>query len=321
MTTTPPVHQPVMLTPMLAALAAQAGEVYVDGTFGAGGYSTAILQTAPCRIIAFDRDPDSRARYDALPAGTRAAITLIDAPFSRLTAELANQNIQAVNGVVLDLGVSSPQLDTPERGFSFRHDGPLDMRMDPRTGQSAADVVNTASERDLGDILYIYGEERQSRSIARAILKSRAVAPITTTLQLATIVRGVVHQHPKDASDPATRSFQALRLYVNHELDELASVLDSALEVLAPQGRLVVVTFHSLEDRLVKQFMTRHSNRQGRPSRHMPDTDASEPLLTLPPTRMLTPDDTELRQNPRARSAKLRVAIRTATPYTNAEAA
>ncbi len=193
--------------------------------------------------------------------------------------------------------------------------------MDPRTGQSAADVVNTASERDLGDILYIYGEERQSRSIARAILKSRAVAPITTTLQLATIVRGVVHQHPKDASDPATRSFQALRLYVNHELDELASVLDSALEVLAPQGRLVVVTFHSLEDRLVKQFMTRHSNRQGRPSRHMPDTDAGDPLLTLPPTRMLTPDDTELRQNPRARSAKLRVAIRTATPYTNAEAA
>jgi 16S rRNA (cytosine1402-N4)-methyltransferase len=316
MTPTPTSHIPVLLEPMIQTLAPRDGKVYIDGTFGAGGYTRVILAQAACRVVAFDRDPDAASRYENLPDDMRARCNFIDAPFSRLADELQVNNIEPVDGVVLDLGVSSPQIDQAERGFSFRFDGPLDMRMDPRVGSSAADIVNTTPEQELADILYQLGEERQSRAIARAIVAQRAQAPITTTGQLAAIIRRIVRQNPKDSSDPATRSFQALRLHVNQELPELQAVLVQALGVLAPGGRLVVVTFHSLEDRIVKQFFIDHSGRAARPSRHVPEQKNAMPAwLEVPKKSLITANQNELARNPRARSAKLRYAIRTSTPW------
>lgn len=312
------VHIPVMLTDMLAALAPTPGGLFVDGTFGGGGYTCAILNAAPgARVIAFDRDPAARARYDSLPLNMREKITFIDAPFSRMADEIRERAFPAVDGIVLDLGVSSPQIDEAARGFSFRLDGPLDMRMDPRVGASAADIVNTAAEGDLADILYTYGEEKKSRAIARAIVARRKEKPFTTTQDLADLIRGIVRQNPRDMSDPATRSFQALRLYVNNELNELKSALIAALSLLREGGRLVIVTFHSLEDRIVKQFFHHHAGRTARPSRYTPAANmdfSSLPLLSLPHARAIAVNDDEAAKNPRARSAHLRVAIRTAVP-------
>ncbi len=312
------VHIPVMLDQVLEVLDPQPGETYVDATFGAGGYTQALLRanSPAAHVIAFDRDPEARARYDAMDTDTRSQILFIDAPFSTLDRELAARQIANIDGVVFDLGVSSPQIDTGARGFSFRLEGPLDMRMDPRAGESAADVVNTYTEGDIADILYTYGEERQSRRIARAILQARQEKPIATTQDLANIIRRVVHKSPKDSSDPATRSFQALRIFVNRELDELAQGLNAAVRVLKTGGRIVVVTFHSLEDRIVKQFFQDLSGRTARPSRHAPAVQDKTAILDLITQKPLSPNDDEIAQNPRARSARLRAAVRTAHPWT-----
>jgi 16S rRNA (cytosine1402-N4)-methyltransferase len=308
-------HAPVMLAEMLAALAVRDGETYVDGTFGAGGYTGAILETPGARVVAFDRDPAARVRYDLWPEDRQARCVFIDAPFSAMRDELTARGLAPVDGVVLDLGVSSPQLDVAERGFSFRFDGPLDMRMDPRVGVSAADVVNQTAEADLANLIYDLGEEKQSRAVARAIVAARKIAPITTTQGLAGIVRSVVRKSGKDGIDPATRTFQALRIFVNDELGELRRVLVAAVAVLRAGGRLVVVTFHSLEDRIVKQFFTEYSGRAPAPSRFMPAVGISAPsLLAVSTARAVSPGAAETSRNPRARSAHLRVAVRTEAP-------
>ncbi|MSP05401.1 MAG: 16S rRNA (cytosine(1402)-N(4))-methyltransferase RsmH [Acetobacteraceae bacterium] len=299
-------HIPVMLGEVLAQLAPQPDKIYLDGTFGGGSYAKAILSTAPCTLHAIDRDPGAIARGAALAVRFPGKLRLIHGRFGDMLALLAEAGVTALDGIVLDLGVSSFQLDEAERGFSFRADGPLDMRMD-RCGPSAADIVNTLGERDLADILYELGEERLSRRIVRAIVMARAEAPITTTLQLAGIIRAVV---PKDGSglDPATRSFQALRIHVNDELGEITRALEQAIHLLNPGGRLVVVCFHSLEDRIVKRFMLHASGRTPAPSRHDPRSLALRQtarfhLLT---PKALRPHSAETQANPRARSARLR---------------
>ncbi len=317
------VHIPVMRDDVIGALRPTAGETYIDATFGAGGYTTALLNAcSDTHVIAFDRDPDAHERFKAMPENLRARMTFIDSPFSAMDAPA---NISAypngVDGVMFDLGVSSPQIDTAERGFSFRLNGPLDMRMDPRCGQSAADLVNTLSERELADLIYLYGEERKSRSIARAIIEERkTVGPITTTENLATVIRRVIRPSPKDTTDPCTRTFQALRIAVNRELDELKNGLRSAISVLKPNGRLIVVSFHSLEDRIVKQIFIKLSGLGANPSRHAPNvltidpTPKGLPLLHLMMRQAVLASESETHENPRARSAKMRVAIRTNTP-------
>ena len=261
-------HVPVMLSEVLAALAPRAGETYLDGTFGGGGYASAILNAADCTLYAIDRDPEAIARGVALSASFPGRLRMVHGSFGQMAALLGAFGVRTLDGVVLDLGVSSFQIDDFSRGFSFRGDGPLDMRMG-RDGISAADLVNNLSESDLADTLYQFGEERQSRRIAKAIAAARAVAPIATTGQLAAIVRSVL---PPDRSgmDPATRSFQALRIRVNDELGEIERALAQAAELLAPGGRLVVVSFHSLEDRLIKRFMVEAAGRAPAPSRHDP---------------------------------------------------
>jgi 16S rRNA (cytosine1402-N4)-methyltransferase len=295
-----------MLSEIIGLLAPRAGGVYLDGTFGGAGYATALLGAAPCTVWAIDRDPDAIARGASLAAHFPERLHLIHGQFGDMMHLLARHGVAALDGVVLDLGVSSFQLDDPARGFSFRGDGPLDMRMS-RVGETAADLVNTLPERELADLLFQLGEERASRRIARAIVAARAEAPIVTTGRLAAIIRGVL---PPDRSgiDPATRSFQALRIRVNDELGEIERALDQAARLLAPAGRLIVVSFHSLEDRIVKRFMTDAAGRAPSPSRHDPRGLAGRPpprfrLLTPRPQR---PGAGELRANPRARSARLR---------------
>ena len=272
-------HVPVMLAEVLEALQPQPDAVYLDATFGGGGYAAAILQSARCTLWAIDRDPDAIARGAALAAQHPGRLHLLHGSFGALLSLLAAQGVSRLDGVVLDLGVSFFQLDDPARGFSFRADGPLDMRMD-RAGPTAADLVAALGEAELADTLYQLGEERLSRRIARAIVQARAEAPITTTGQLAAIIRRVV---PKDGSgiDPATRSFQALRIRVNDELGEVERALAQAAELLAPGGRLVVVSFHSGEDRIVKRFMTEAAGRTPGPSRHQPGA-AGTPRGSLP---------------------------------------
>lgn len=305
-------HVPVMLPEVVALLAPRAGGVYLDGTFGGGGYTAAFLQAAPCTVWAIDRDPEAIARGASLAAQYPGQLHLIHGQFGDMLDLLSERGINALDGVVLDLGVSSFQLDDAARGFSFRGDGPLDMRMD-RSGTTAADLVNTLPERELADLLYEFGEERASRRIARAIVAARAEAPIGTTARLAGIIRGVL---PPDRSgiDPATRSFQALRIRVNDELGEIERALAQAAELLAPHGRLIVVSFHSLEDRIVKRFMTDAAGRAPAPSRHDPRGLAARPaprfrLLTARPMR---PGAAETAANPRARSARLRALERMA---------
>jgi 16S rRNA (cytosine1402-N4)-methyltransferase len=306
-------HVPVMLTEVVRLLEPRAGGVYVDGTFGGGGYAAAFLQAAPCTVWAIDRDPEAIARGASLAARFPGRLHLIHGQFGDMLDLLARHGITALDGVVLDLGVSSFQLDDPARGFSFRGDGPLDMRMS-RSGPTAGDLVNALPERALADLLFEFGEERASRRIARAVVAARAEAPIVTTGRLATIIRGVV---PPDRSgiDPATRSFQALRIRVNDELGEIERALHQASELLVPAGRLIVVSFHSLEDRIVKRFMTDAAGLAAAPSRHDPGGLAARPaprfrLLTRRPLR---PGAVESGANPRARSARLRALECTAT--------
>jgi 16S rRNA (cytosine1402-N4)-methyltransferase len=311
-----------MLAEVMAALAPHTGGIYVDGTFGAGGYTRAILESCDCTVWAIDRDPDAIARAEAMATEYRGRLTPVHGRFGAMDALLAARGVQAVDGVALDLGVSSPQLDEAERGFSFRFDGPLDMRME-RNGPSAADVVNTADEETLADILYIYGEERRARPIARAIVRARAEAPITRTGELVAIVHRAIGPRtgPKGGQiDSATRTFQALRIHVNDELGEVEHGLAAAERLLAPGGRLAVVSFHSLEDRAVKSFFSLRAGSSARPSRHQPSlssrgtTRAAAPSFTLPVRKAVRPTESECAANPRARSARLRAAVRTNAP-------
>ncbi len=298
-------HIPVMLPEVLGALQPQGGATYLDATFGGGGYARVILQAAPCTLWAIDRDPDAIARGAALAAEHPGRLHLLHGSFGDMVALLAARGVERLDGVVMDLGVSSFQIDDPARGFSFRADGPLDMRMD-RAGPTAADLVATLPEADLADTLYQLGEERQSRRIARALVQARAEAPITTTGQLASIIRRVVRA---DASgiDPATRSFQALRIRVNDELGQVERALAQAASLLAPGGRLVVVSFHSGEDRIVKRFMQDVAGRTPLPSRHQPSAATQSGAgFRLLAARAQRPSDAECHSNPRARSARLR---------------
>jgi 16S rRNA (cytosine1402-N4)-methyltransferase len=299
-------HIPVLLNEVATALEPLAGALLVDGTFGAGGY-TRMLLAAGASVIAIDRDPDAIAGGADLAAAFADKLRLVHGPFSRLD-EFAGE---AVDGVVLDIGVSSMQLDEPERGFSFRADGPLDMRM-ARAGLSAADVVNRFKPGDLARIFGFLGEERHAGRIARMIEKRRLDRPFTRTLDLAQAIEEHIGRGPKDKIHPATRVFQALRIFVNDELGELSRALLAAERALKPGGRLAVVTFHSLEDRIVKRFI---ADRSGRPavSRHLPD--ATAPAATFEKANgPVAPTDAEIAGNARARSAKLRAAIRTAEP-------
>ncbi|MBM9402392.1 16S rRNA (cytosine(1402)-N(4))-methyltransferase RsmH [Gluconacetobacter azotocaptans] len=307
-----PGHIPVMLPEVLDMLAPRDGATYLDGTFGGGGYARAILSAARCTLWAIDRDPAAIRRGEALQAELRAPdgtsrLHMVQGGFGEMRDLLAQRDAPMLDGVVLDLGVSSFQLDEVERGFSFRTDGPLDMRMGD-TGPTAADIVNTMAETDLANIIYEYGEERRSRRVAGAIVAARAEAPILTTFRLAEIIRSVV---PGDRSgiDPATRSFQGIRIHVNDELGQIVSGLEQAMEMLSPGGRLVVVSFHSLEDRLVKRAMNRAAGRVPAPSRHDPGAmraGQEMPEFRLLTTKALRPTDAECRANPRARSARLR---------------
>jgi 16S rRNA (cytosine1402-N4)-methyltransferase len=305
----------VLLSQVVAQLNPQDGEAYIDGTFGAGGYTCAILAAADCRVLAVDRDPTAIARAKLLAAELPGRVTAVEAPFSTLDVIAEREGLAPVDGVVLDIGVSSMQLDEPERGFSFQTEGPRDMRMS-RQGTTAADVVNGGDEARLARILYVLGEERRSRAIARAIVAARAEAPLQTTKALADVVARVFGGRKVDGRHPATRTFQALRIYVNDELGELAKALGAAERCLKPGGRLVVVTFHSLEDRIVKRFLSERSGKESRASRHQPE----QSIKTAPASfrivnpRPLTPSKGELEVNPRARSARARVAVRTDAP-------
>ncbi len=311
-------HVPVLCAEVIGALNVRDGGVYVDGTFGAGGYSRAILDAADCSVVAIDRDPDAIAGGQALVDAYAGRLTLLQGQFGNMAELLSAAGIGQVDGVTLDLGVSSMQLDQAQRGFSFRLDGPLDMRMDQ--GQvaetpSAADIVNRASEGLLVRIISVLGEERRAKAVARAILRARDVAPFETTTQLAAIVEKAVPQKPgKKTIHPATRTFQALRIYVNQELEELVAGLRAAERILAPQGRLAVVSFHSLEDRLVKRFLAERSGRKGGGSRHLPAQEGPEPSFKLVSKKSIVASDVEVAANPRSRSARLRVGERTTAP-------
>lgn len=319
-----PRHIPVLLAEVLATLAPGAGETFIDGTFGAGGYTRAILDAElQAQVIAIDRDPDALAAGAELVAEAAGRLRLFSGRFGDMADIAAEAGVTAVDGVVLDIGVSSMQLDEAERGFSFMTDGPLDMRME-RSGPSAASVVNEADEGLIADILFHLGEERRARAVARAIVRAREKAPFATTGDLARVVEKALGRPRGDDKHPATRTFQALRIWVNAELDELAHGLSAAEKLLKPGGRLVVVTFHSLEDRIVKRFLALRSGRASAASRHAPPGAAPEanPSFQIVNQRPLTPSEDELAANPRARSAKLRAARRTDAPaWPSSEAA
>lgn len=320
-------HIPVMAMEMLDALAPRAGGVYVDATFGRGGYSRALLAHAGTRVIGFDRDPQAIAAGQALCAATAGRLTLIESCFSAMAAHLHALGHATVDGIVFDLGVSSPQLDDASRGFTFREDAPLDMRMG-QDGATAADLVNSLSEQELAKVIFEYGEERMARRVARAIVSARTETPITRTGALAKLVRSVV-PGSRDGLDPATRTFQALRILVNDEIGELRQGLHTAEQLLAPGGRLVVVSFHSLEDREVKEFLRRRAGLAPQPSRHTPFVPPATDhngntgrgiTFQLLFRRPVSPSETEVAANPRARSAHLRAAERTAVPAAAAQA-
>ncbi len=310
-------HIPVLGRQAVGMLQPRAGGIYVDATFGAGGYSRTILDTAGTRVIGIDRDRSAVAAGFDLVDRSDGRLTLVEDRFSNLAEICAAQGVEAVDGVVMDVGVSSMQLDEAERGFSFRLGGPLDMRMG-HAGPTAADVIAKASEADLANIIYIFGEERHSRSLARAIVAARRQAPITTTRALADIVAKVVRSKPGEIH-PATRTFQGLRIFVNEELDELHLALSAAERVLKPGGRLVVVSFQSLEDRIVKNFLVERA-KAGGGSRHLPVVAQAAPSFHILTKRPVTPDEDEVAANPRARSAKLRAAERTEAPAQRAAA-
>ncbi len=305
-----------MLEAVLAALNPRDGAIYIDGTFGGGGYSRAILDAADCRVCGIDRDADACDRGKALAADYDGRLIVLQGCFGDMERLATAEAIGPVDGVTLDLGVSSFQIDQPERGFSFSKDGPLDMRMGG-DGPSAADVVNGEEEKSLADIIFRFGEERRSRRIAHAIVAARSEEPITRTTRLANIVRGCYPSRPgKDLIDPATRTFQALRIYVNDELGELSRGLTAAENLLGAGGTLAVVSFHSLEDRIVKQFLRERCGRTPGASRHAPQRpeDLRAPSFALLSPRADRPDDAECAANPRARSARLRTAERTGAP-------
>jgi 16S rRNA (cytosine1402-N4)-methyltransferase len=311
MTADAPRHIPVLGREAVEMLAPRDGGIYVDATFGAGGYSRAILDAADTRVIGIDRDRTAISGGFDLVDRSSGRLTLVEDKFSNLAEVCAAQGASRVDGVVMDVGVSSMQLDEAGRGFSFRLDGPLDMRMGQK-GPTAADVVARASEADLANIIYIFGEERHSRAVARAIVAARKEAPIATTRALAEIVAKVVWAKPGEIH-PATRTFQGLRIFVNQELDELHLALIAAERVLKPGGRLIVVSFHSLEDRMVKNFFSERG-KAGGGSRHLPELAKAAPSFRVLTRRPVTAGDDEISANPRARSAKLRAAERTESP-------
>ena len=300
-------HIPVLLDEVVTALAPRNGAIFVDGTFGAGGYTKAILAAADCKVFGIDRDPTAIEGGRELARQFGGRLEMLPGRFGDMARLLEGV---AVDGIALDLGVSSMQIDQAERGFSFQKDGPLDMRME-REGPSAADLVNGLPEAELADILWRFGEERFSRKLARAIVTDRKAEPFTTTRQLAELVRRVVPAS-KDGIDPATRAFQGLRIAVNDELGEVERGLAAAERLLVPGGRLAVVSFHSLEDRLVKDFMKGGSGMAARPSRHLPQIETPAPRFRLVSKKPIVAGPAELAANPRARSAKLRVAERLA---------
>lgn len=306
-------HVPVLLEAVLQGLKPAAHEIYCDGTFGAGGYTRAILQTPETRVIAIDRDPDAIAAGAGLVAESAGRLQLVQNRFGNLAGVMQDIGIAALDGVVLDIGVSSMQFDEAQRGFSFRFDAPLDMRMEQK-GRSAADIVNEADEAELADILYYYGEERRARAMARLIAAERKKAPVQTTRQLSDLITRIEPVRPNKIH-PATRSFQALRIAVNDELGELVRALAGAEAILNRGGRLAVVTFHSLEDRIVKQFLASRSGRGEAISRRLPGEPVPDaPTFALLTRKAIEPSQDECARNPRARSAKLRVAIRTDAP-------
>ncbi|MEM0908373.1 MAG: 16S rRNA (cytosine(1402)-N(4))-methyltransferase RsmH [Pseudomonadota bacterium] len=305
-------HNPVMLAEVMAALAPAPGETFVDGTFGGGGYTNALLE-AGAAVIAIDRDPDAITRANAL-AESHPRLTVVEGRFGDLEAHLDTAAVSAVDGVVLDIGVSSYQLDEAARGFSFRFDGPLDMRMGG-DGPTAADIVNRADQKELARLFHLYGEEKRASALARAIVEDR---PFTTTAALAGLCERVI-RGARDGIHPATRAFQALRIAVNDELSELARVLSASERVLREGGRLVVVAFHSLEDRIVKRFLAERI-KPATGSRHAPLADGPVPSFAAITRKALTASETERATNPRARSAKLRAARRTAAPALTSDA-
>lgn len=306
-------HIPVMLDEVIGALAPRDGELYVDGTFGAGGYSRAFLEHTDCTVIAIDRDPDAQRRAQAFEKEFGARFIFLHGCFGDALELVRAAGFEKIDGFVLDIGVSSFQIDEALRGFSFAKDGPLDMRMDTGQPLTAADIVNSYDEVDLANLIYQLGDERHSRKIARRIVMQREEKQFETTMELADLIRSVVPRSPKDKTDPATRSFQALRIAVNDELGELQRGLESAQALLKEGGRLVVVSFHSLEDSIVKTFLYERSGRISGGSRHLPpvssDTPSSPPFI-LEQRKAIAAGDNEASHNPRARSAKLRWAVR-----------
>ena len=310
-------HQPVMLEEVVKAISPRDGAIYVDGTFGGGSYSRALLENAYCKVIGIDRDPsvDEVTKSWRLKFGDR--LLLLQGCFGDMAGLLERKGVCEVDGIALDLGVSSFQLDQPERGFSFSKDGPLDMRMS-KNGTSAVQVINEHKEDDLADIIFNFGEEKRARSIARAITQARTKKPITRTVQLAQIVRRCFpNKKSRDNKDQATRTFQALRVYINDELGELERGLCAAEKLLKKGGNIAVVSFHSLEDRLVKKFFINRSRNSSQPSRHLPSqTENKNPTFTISSRRPIRPSDTEISANPRARSARLRTATKLGvSPY------
>lgn len=309
-------HVPVLLPGALDALAPHSGATYIDATFGAGGHSSAILAAAPgCRVLGIDRDPLAIAAGHAVAERMAGRLRLVEGCFSDLEAIAAAAAIARADGVLFDLGVSSLQLDAPERGFSFLHDGPLDMRMSAR-GTTAAEILNSAEEARLAEMLFALGEERRARAIARRIIAERRQRPLARTGELADLVVRVLGRERIAGRHAATRTFQALRICVNDELGELVRALSAAERLLAPDGRLVVISFHSLEDRLVKRFLRRRAAACDRASRHTPPhaSPGREPSFAILNQRPVSPGAAEVAANPRARSAKLRAARRTAAP-------
>lgn len=301
-------HASVMHREAVEYIAPRDGEIYIDGTFGAGGHTRGLLEAAGCKVYAIDRDPDVQVFADALAKEFPGRVKLLQGNFGDMQMLLEREGLKSVQGILLDVGVSSMQLDTPERGFSFRYDAPLDMRMS-QTGRDAAMLVNEADEKELADIIYQYGGERKSRWIAKAIVLARAEKPITRTLELAEIIRKAVRSY-NDTIDPATRTFQAIRIWVNDELGEIERALEAAEQLLSPGGRLVVISFHSLEDSLVKDFINKASGKQEGVSRYVPvkEQQLSAPRFEWVVRKAVKPSDKEIKTNPRARSARLRVA-------------
>jgi 16S rRNA (cytosine1402-N4)-methyltransferase len=303
-------HVPVLIDEVIDALAILPGERHVDATFGAGGYTRAML-AAGASVVACDRDPDAIAEGQPLVEASEGRLTLVHGRFGEIDRLLGERGIDAVDGIVFDIGVSSMQLDRDERGFSFQKDGPLDMRM-AQEGESAADWLNRADETEIADVLYHYGDERQSRRVARAIVAAR---PLSRTGELAVVIRKALRHPPGAPKDPSTKSFQAIRIHVNAELEELTAGLDAAERLLRPGGRLAVVSFHSTEDRIVKNFLRERSGGDVRASRHRPALAPPARAATFDtPARKVRPGKAEEARNPRARSATLRSAVRTAAP-------